>query len=85
MPRRSWAVTVDDSEWPVVPFGVRETDVAVEIATEQMRVRVQRQSAALPASTQVVVCLLKMQIWMGWRLGAAVKKQIEADEHFAGW
>jgi len=24
MPRRSWAVTLDDPEWPVVPFEVRE-------------------------------------------------------------
>jgi len=47
MPRRSWAVTLDDPEWPVVPFEVRETDVAVEIATEQMRVRVQRQECRI--------------------------------------
>jgi len=76
MPRRSWAVTVDDSEWPVVPFEVRETDVAV--ATEQMRVRVQRQECRMPASTQVVVCLLKMQIWVwagawGWPVGSRSK------------
>jgi len=46
MPRRSWAVTVDDPEWPVVPFEVRETD-AVEIATEQMRVSSAKSAALL--------------------------------------
>jgi len=70
-------------EWPVVPFEVRETDVAVEIATEQMR--------ACPAP-RVPHCLLRLR-WSfvcsrcrygyGLALGATVgKKQIEADEHY---
>jgi len=77
MPRRSWAVTLDDPEWPVVPFEVRETDVAVEIATEQMCSVSSAKSVALPASTfQLVVCLLKIQIWV-W--AGAWGLRLEAD------
>ena len=87
MPRRSWAVTLDDAEWPVVPFEVQETDTSVEITTEQMRVCVQRKDCR-------VTCLDKAghlfaqdaDIGVGWRMGAtAAWKQIEADEHFYGF
>ncbi len=87
VPRRSWAVTLDDAEWPVVPFEVQETDASIEITTEQMRVCVQRKDCR-------VTCLDKAghlfaqdaDIGVGWRMGAtAAWKQIEADEHFYGF
>jgi len=59
------------------PF-VRGTDVAVEIATEQMRVRVQRQECRITCfDVSVVVCLLKIQIWV-WA-GAWGYGRLEAD------
>jgi len=81
MPRRSWAVTVDDSEWPVVPFEVREL-MAVEIATEQMRVCVQRQECRITCfdSGGRLFAQDADMVWAGaW--GATVGKKIEADEH----
>lgn len=87
MPRRSWAVTLDDPEWPVVPFEVRETDVAVEIATEQMGVRVQRQECRITCFDSAGRLFAQdTDMGMGWRLGATVGwKQIEAEEHFYGF
>lgn len=88
MPRRSWAVTLGDAEWPVVPFEVRETESAVEIETEQMRVCIHRHQ---PCG---IVCFDKAgrpfaqdaDMGMGWRMGAtAAWKQIETDEHFYGF
>lgn len=42
MPRRSWAVTLDDPEWAVAAFEVEEIAEVVEIITEQIRVQIQR-------------------------------------------
>ncbi len=87
LPRRSWAVTRDDQEWPIVPFDLREQADAIEIETEQIRVRVQRDPCR-------VICLDKAgrafaqdtPAGSGWRLGSVVGwKQIEAEEHFYGF
>jgi len=67
---------------------VRETDVAVEIATEQMRVRVQRQECRITCFDVSAGRLFAQDtdMGMGWRLGATVGwKQIEAEEHFYGF
>ncbi len=47
MPRRSWAVTLDDAEWATTPFTVQETEATVEIETEQIRVCVRREKCSL--------------------------------------
>ncbi|MBD2169185.1 glycoside hydrolase family 31 protein [Calothrix membranacea FACHB-236] len=88
IPRRSWAVALDDSQWPTFPFEVQDTEAAVEITTEQIRVCVQKQESC-------IVCFDKanrpfaqdnLDMGMGWRLGAvAAWKQIAADEHFYGF
>ncbi|BAY10655.1 glycoside hydrolase family 31 protein [Calothrix sp. NIES-2098] len=87
-PRRSWAVTVDDSEWEKVPFEVQDIGAAVEITTEQIRVCVQKQESCL-------VCFDKenrpfaqddLDMRMGWRMGAVAGwKKIYPDEHFYGF
>jgi alpha-glucosidase len=59
MPRRSWAVTLDDAEWPIVSFEVREKQEAVEIETEQMCASIAN-PVALYASTKLVVRLPRM-------------------------
>lgn len=85
--RRSWAVAQDDSEWPSVPFEVREADDVIEVLTEQIRVRVERDGARLACFDHAG------RPWaqdatpnIGWRRGAiAGWKQIEPDEHFYGF
>lgn len=86
IPRRSWAVTLDDAEWPVVPFQVQETDTSIEIITEQMRVCVQRQECRIACFDLNGRPFAQDATGMGWRLGAATAwKQIEANEHFYGF
>ncbi|MBW4573648.1 MAG: glycoside hydrolase family 31 protein [Aphanothece sp. CMT-3BRIN-NPC111] len=87
LPRRSWAVTLDDEEWSVVPFEVRETAQAVEIETEQMRVCVQRQDYRIECfDSDGQPFAGDADPGMGWRMGAiAAWKRIEANEHFYGF
>ena len=87
MPRRSWAVTLPDEEWSVVPFEVRETDEAVEIETEQLRVCVHRQNCRIECfNSDNQPFAHDTEPGMGWRMGAiAAWKRIEADEHFYGF
>ena len=85
--RRSWAVTRDDAEWPVVPFEVQETDEAVEIITEQIRVRVNRRPCRIACFDGAGQPFAQdTDLGMGWRTGAvAAWKRIEAEEHFYGF
>jgi alpha-glucosidase len=87
MPRRSWAVTRDDQEWPAIPFEVKETDQAVEIVTDQICVHVNRHPcrvACFDKAGQPFAC--DTDLGMGWRTGAiGVWKHIAADEHFYGF
>ena len=87
IPRRSWAVTLDDAEWSVVPFEVQETNAAVVIETEQMHVRVQRQECRIACFDKAGRPFAQdADMGMGWRMGAVAGwKQIEADEHFYGF
>ncbi len=87
MPCRSWAVTLDDAEWAVVPFEVEETAEAVEITTKQIRVRIQRDRCQIACFDQSGRPFAQdADISMGWRMGAVAGwKQIEADEHFYGF
>ncbi|WP_341528069.1 glycoside hydrolase family 31 protein [Nostoc sp. UHCC 0302] len=84
MPRRSWAVALDDSEWEVTPFTVQETETTVEIKTEQIRVCVQRENCRIACFDKANRPFAQdAEIGMGWRLGAVAGwKQIAADEHF---
>ncbi|WP_017318268.1 glycoside hydrolase family 31 protein [Mastigocladopsis repens] len=87
MPRRPWAVTLDDTEWTVIPFQVRETDATVEIETEQIRVCVQRENCRMTCFDKAGRPFAQdADLAIGWRLGAvAAWKRIEADEHFYGF
>jgi alpha-glucosidase len=87
MPCRSWAVTLDDAEWAVVPFEVEETAEAVEITTKQIRVRIQRDRCQIACFDQSGRPFAQdADISMGWRMGAVAGwKKIEADEHFYGF
>ena len=87
IPRRSWAVTLDDAEWAEVPFQVQETDATVEIETELLRVSIQRQNCRMTYFDKAGRPFAQdADMGMGWRMGAvAAWKQIEADEHFYGF
>ncbi|MBD1924255.1 glycoside hydrolase family 31 protein [Microcoleus sp. FACHB-831] len=87
MPRRSWAVTLDDGEWPTVPFELRESDEAVEIETQQMRACVYRNPCRIACFDKTGKPFAHdTDLGMGWRMGAvAAWKRIETDEHFYGF
>jgi alpha-glucosidase len=87
MSRRPWAVAMDDSEWAIIPFQVRETDTTVEIETNQIRVSVHRQNCQIACFDKEGRPFAQdTDMGMGWRLGAvAAWKHIEAEEHFYGF
>ncbi|HEY9848092.1 MAG TPA: glycoside hydrolase family 31 protein [Leptolyngbyaceae cyanobacterium] len=87
MPRRPWAVNLDDAEWPSVPFEIKETDKTVEIETEKMRVLLHRDPFRIEyfdKNNRPFAC--DTDTSMGWRTGAvAAWKRIESDEHYYGF
>lgn len=87
IPRRSWAVTLDDSEWAVAPFKLEETETTVEIRTDQIRVSVQRQDCRIACFDKANRPFAQdADMGISWRMGTvAAWKQIEADEHFYGF
>ncbi|MEH2390626.1 MAG: TIM-barrel domain-containing protein [Nostoc sp.] len=87
MPRRSWAVTLDDAEWATTPFAVQETETTVEIETAQIRVCVQREKCRITCFDKANRPFAQdAETGMGWRMGAVAGwKQIAADEHFYGF
>ncbi|MEH1889938.1 MAG: TIM-barrel domain-containing protein [Nostoc sp.] len=87
MPRRSWAVTLDDAEWATTPFAVRETEATVEIETAQIRVCVQREKCRIACFDKANRPFAQdAEMGIGWRMGAVAGwKEIAADEHFYGF
>ena len=70
MLRRSWAVTLDDPEWAVVPFEVEETETTVEITTDQIRVSVQRQDCRIACFDRANRPFAQdADMGMNWRMG----------------
>ncbi|MBU7584687.1 MAG: glycoside hydrolase family 31 protein [Nostoc sp. TH1S01] len=87
LPRRAWAVTVDDSEWETVAYEVQETETTLEITTEKIRICIQKQNCHLTCfDVDGRPFAQDADIGIGWRLGAVAGwKQIAADEHFFGF
>ncbi|GAX35200.1 glycoside hydrolase family 31 protein [Nodularia sp. NIES-3585] len=87
IPRRPWAIALDDPEWPIVPFEVRETKATVEIITVQMRVCVQKQNCRITCFDKANRPFAQdADMSMGWRMGAVAGwKKIAPDEHFYGF
>jgi len=86
IPRRSWAVTQDDTAWQVPSFEVKKTDTTVEIQTEQLRVVVQKENGQIACYDLANRPFAVDAAGMGWRLGTtAAWKQIAAGEHFYGF
>jgi len=87
LPRRSWAVARDDGDWPLVPFQVQETEASVEVATERIRLSVQRHPCRVTCCDRAGRPFAHDTGWgMGWRRGSiAGWKRIEPEEHFYGF
>lgn len=86
-PRRSWAVTQADADWPEVQFTVQETETAIQIQTSQIRVEVDRHPCRIRCfDAENRPFAQDADEGMGWRLGSVSGwKQIEAEEHFYGF
>ncbi len=87
LPRRSWAVTVPDQDWGEGAFEVDETEAAIEVTTEQIRVVIQRDPCRMACFDRAGRPFAQdAGEGIGWRLGAIANwKQIEPDEHFYGF
>lgn len=85
-PRRSWAVTKDDSHWPAVSYEYQATEAYVEIQTEALRVRVYRDPCRVECfDLQGRPFARDLTPNLAWRTGATLAwKHIEAEEHFYG-
>lgn len=87
LPRRSWAVTLADSDWPGVSVEIRETDETIALETEQMIVCIERSSSRITCyDLQGHAFARDGDRGVGWQADViAGWKQIEADEHFYGF
>lgn len=86
LPRKSWAVTIEDEEWSAVDFEVKEQADVVEITTQQLRLVVHRNPCRLECFDFAGQSFAKDASAVGWRTGAiAGWKRIAADEHFYGF
>jgi alpha-glucosidase len=87
LPRRSWAVALEDDVWERVSFEVKESDDAIALHTSQLQVVIERNPCrirCLNAEGQPFAC--DTDLGMGWRAGSvAAWKRIEDDEHFYGF
>lgn len=87
MPRRSWAVTKEDSAWTTVSPEIQETEATISLKTEQVTVQIDRATARIGCLTADGKPFAQDgDLGMGWSSkGIAVWKQIESEEHFYGF
>jgi alpha-glucosidase len=85
--RRSWAVTKPDHEWADVDVQMQETDEAIVLKTDVMRVQVQRSPCRITCFDHDGKPFAQdAERGMGWSAsGIAAWKKIEAEEHFYGF
>lgn len=71
IPRRSWAVTLDDEDWAITPFELKETDAVVEITTAQIKIHIHRQDCHITCFDQANRPFAQdADMGSGWRMGA---------------
>jgi alpha-glucosidase len=88
LPRRPWAVTQADEEWVSVPFEVEESADAIELSTEQIRVRIGRDPCRIEYFDKDGKPFARDEATLGsgWHKGTVAGwKHIEAEEHFYGF
>lgn len=87
MPRRSWAVTVDDQDWEPVQFKTQQIEQTTEIITEKIKILIQHHPFRIHCYDQDNnPFAIDTELGFASRLGlTAVWKKIEAEEHFYGF
>ncbi|MBD2462164.1 glycoside hydrolase family 31 protein [Oscillatoria sp. FACHB-1407] len=87
LPRRSWAVTRDDSEWETASFETQEGEGAIALQTDKMRVVIHRNPCRIACyDAQMQPFASDAELGLGWRSGSVAGwKRIEDDEHFYGF
>jgi alpha-glucosidase len=86
-PRRSWAVTCEDTAWAQVPYQVEETAQTVTIRTAQLDVIIHKSTGAVQfLDQQQREFAQDAGLGMAWRgQTIACWKQINPAEHFYGF
>jgi alpha-glucosidase len=87
LPRRSWAVTRDDTEWLVPAYTTQETPERLEIATERIQMQVEKATGRLSCFDRNNRPFAQdVDLGIGWRQDKiACWKQIAPEEHFYGF
>ncbi|MBW4690568.1 MAG: DUF4968 domain-containing protein [Lyngbya sp. HA4199-MV5] len=87
LPRRSWAVAKDDSDYLPVLMGVQETEDAIEINTDKVLIRIERNPCRIVCMDQAGRPFTEdAETGIGWSENTVAGwKKIEADEHFYGF
>ncbi|XGW00511.1 MAG: glycoside hydrolase family 31 protein [Leptolyngbya sp. BL-A-14] len=87
LPRRSWAVAKDDSEYLPVLMGVQETEEAIEINTDKVLLRIERNPCRIVCLDQAGRPFAEdAETGIGWSENTVTGwKKIEPDEHFYGF
>lgn len=86
-PRRSWAVTKEDEAWDSVPVTIEETETTINLKTEQISLRIDRDPCRITAfDAEGKPFAQDSDLGMGWSAsGTSAWKRIEAEEHFYGF
>ncbi|WP_254172925.1 glycoside hydrolase family 31 protein [Planktothrix pseudagardhii] len=87
LPRRSWAVTVDDSDWQPIEFKTQDIEQTTEIVTEKIKIIIQHHPFRIQCyDNNNNPFAIDAELGFAWRQGLmAVWKKIEAEEHFYGF
>ncbi len=67
IPRRDWAVALDDSEFAIVPFDLVENDEVIEITTELVKVKVNKNPCQISCYDKCDRPFAQDITPMGWR------------------
>ncbi|MGE5655145.1 MAG: glycoside hydrolase family 31 protein [Actinomycetota bacterium] len=87
LPRRSWAVALENEQWSAVSFELQETDTVIKIQTEKLSISLKRDRATLECfDLSGNAFASDTELGTAWRTGSTANwKRIEANEHFYGF
>lgn len=87
LPRRSWAVTRDDSEWQEIPFTFEESPEVLRVRTGKINVTIGKNPVKIEFfDGENRPFARDREGGLGWRAGSVAGwKVIEPEEHFYGF
>lgn len=87
LPRRSWAVTRADEEWPPALLGMKETETAIAINTDRFLIQIQRDPCRIVCFDQLGTAFAEdAEPGLGWAENTVSGwKKIAPEEHFYGF